>query len=119
MSFSRLDLAPDPPVRVVALAEPLERLAGAGQVVELAAADRLLDRDLDVRGALGRAAPAVRRRARVVLDGGLGLVLGSLGGVRGILGQPIDAITRCCEARVFGHGAPPHGEGASSLIRPV
>jgi hypothetical protein len=49
-----VDLAPDPPVRVVVVAEALERLAGAGQVIELAPPDRLLDRGLDVQRALVR-----------------------------------------------------------------
>lgn len=50
----RLDLAPDPPVGVVVVAETRDGLAGSGKIVELTTPDRLLDRGLDVRGAVHR-----------------------------------------------------------------
>ena len=60
-----LDLAADPPVRIVALAEAGDGLAGAGKIIELAPADRLLDRVLDDRRPLGRRESPCRRRGRV------------------------------------------------------
>src|SRR5690606_10401906 len=44
------DLAADPPVRIMMRAEPLDRLARAGQIIEVTASDRQLDRRLDELG---------------------------------------------------------------------
>src|SRR5690606_3852467 len=60
-----LDLAPDPPVGIVALPEPLERLARAREVVEVAPTHRELDRRLDCGDPLLARRPP--RRAAVVL----------------------------------------------------
>lgn len=47
LQLFRFDLATDPPVGIVRAVQPWQRLARAGQVVEIAAADRLLNRDFD------------------------------------------------------------------------
>src|SRR5690606_22098918 len=47
-----LDLLTDPPIRIVRLVNPLERLACAGKIVEITAADRDLDRGFDGRDTL-------------------------------------------------------------------
>ena len=50
----RLDLAADPPVRIMMIAEAFEGLARSRQIVELPAPDRLLDRRLDIQRPLVR-----------------------------------------------------------------
>src|SRR5690606_13780513 len=93
-----LDLAADPPVRVVMRAEVLEGLPRTGEIIEIAAADRHLDRALD--------------ELVLVLGGQLhrgGLLLG----IRlAVLPRPISG------RRVtwIAHAAPPLA-GASSLRR--
>ena len=54
-----LDLAADPPVRIVALAEAGDGLAGAGKIIELAPADRLLDGILDDLPGAGKPIPGL------------------------------------------------------------
>src|SRR5688572_14704358 len=113
-----LDLAPDPPIRIVVVSEALERLSRAGKVVELAAADRLLYRDFDESGAFGSGASALRGLAL----GGLFRLI-ALGSIRS---QSLHAVASCCDARVFGHrawhlltarGFQPK-RGAPALLRP-
>src|SRR5690606_19419576 len=99
-----LDLAADPPVGVVLRAETRDGLAGTGQVVELAAPDRLLDRRLDARRAVERTrAP---RRARLLV------------GCRGLTGIPILAVSRRGQPWiVVAHGRSPESDSTPARRR--
>jgi len=93
-----LDLPADPPVRVVGRAQSRDRLAGAGEIIEVAAADGLLDRRLDVQRAIvrGRGAGAAGVRLRFLRRVRLEAVR-----VRGLVGPVAGGV----QPRVLAHRA--------------
>jgi hypothetical protein len=84
-----LDEPLEPPIRVVRGAEVLDRLAGAGEIVELATLDRALDLQVDPAGLVLQ--PAV---ARALAAGRAGRLAGPVGVVLVHGRVPIIGISR-------------------------
>jgi hypothetical protein len=102
-----LDLTADPPVGVVPPGQSLERFSRAGEVVEIAATDGLLDRVLDVRRPLGLRGRSSR----------FGRDVGCVGlfapGDRLFAGEAVEPVLPRGTLRILAHPRPPSRRRAS------